>query len=174
MLDPLTDLSEIPGHALSLNHAGPPPGQAKGALTAGPVPHAVHEASFDPKIILHVILKRLWLLLAIILIAPTICWLYVRKLPPQFQATASMVLDNSTPQVLGSQFREIVDYEGGSWWSTREYQETQFQIIRSRTMAGDVAARLCAREATDPKMGARIPTAPTRSPSTRPSRPCRG
>ncbi len=159
-MDPFTNPKSGPqNNALGLYVPPGHPGRPGTALAPGPATRSAPEAAaFDPKIILHIILKRLWLFLAIVAIGPTVTWLYVRKLPPEYQTAASLVVDNSTPQVLGSQFRDIVDYESGSWWSTREYLETQFQIIRSRTMALDVASRLCARETTDPKTGAKMPS----------------
>src|SRR5687767_14942063 len=125
------------------------PGVGHSAAPVAAPPHNVRESSFDPKYILHVLLKRLWLLVAIVVVVPSLVWVYVRRLPKEYQATASMVLDSATPQYLGPQFRDIVDFEHGSWWSAYEYMETQFRIIRSRRVAGQVAAELCHHLVTD-------------------------
>src|SRR5262245_49030388 len=131
MADPLL----VPNSAL--------PGAGPQTAIATAAQNAVRESSFDPKYILHVLLKRLWLLVAIAIVVPSLVWVYVRRLPKEYQATASMVLDSNTPQYLGPQFREVVDFEHGSWWSAYEYMETQFRIIRSRSVASQAAAALC-------------------------------
>lgn len=128
-----------------------------GAQTKAPPPSSVRDSSFDLHFVAHVVLKRLWLLVAIVLVVPTAVWLYVRKLPREYQATASMVLDSTTPQYLGPQFRDVVDFEHGSWWSAYEYMETQFRIIRSRRVAGLVAKELCRQTLTDRMSGAQVP-----------------
>lgn len=129
------------------------------APQGGPALHAstVSESTFDPKAIVHIIMKRLWLLLAITALVPALVWFYVRKLPKQYQTAASMVIDVITPQVLGQQFRDVVDFENGAWWTAREYTETQFRIIQSRSMALSVAQRLCEVQATDRFSMAKVP-----------------
>jgi capsular exopolysaccharide synthesis family protein len=132
------------------------PGTHAPAQQAAAPQAAVRETTFDPKYILHVLLKRLWLLCAIITVVPTVTWLYVRKLPRIYQATASMVLDSATPQYLGPQFRDVVDFDHGSWWSAYEYMETQFRIMRSRRLAGLVAHELCRHQIAD-RAGNKVP-----------------
>ncbi|MCS6912195.1 MAG: polysaccharide biosynthesis tyrosine autokinase [Myxococcales bacterium] len=142
---PLVPNAGLPG---SVGHHVPPAHAAQSA---------VHETTFDPNYVLHVLLKRLWLVVAIVGLVPTVVWLYVRRLPKEYQATASMVLDSATPQYLGPQFRDIVDFEHGSWWSAYEYMETQFRIIRSRRVASQVAVELCRHTLLDRSSGARVP-----------------
>lgn len=133
------------------------PGVGIVATPQPPPSSSVRDSSFDLHFVAHVLLKRLWLLVAIVLVVPTAVWLYVRKLPREYQATTSMVLDSATPQYLGPQFRDVVDFEHGSWWSAYEYMETQFRIIRSRRVAGLVGKELCQKTLTDQASGAQVP-----------------
>jgi capsular exopolysaccharide synthesis family protein len=67
---------------------------------------------------------------------------YTLRQPKIYRATATIVIDSATPQVLGTQFRDVVDVEMGNWWSAREYLLTQHNVIRSEQNAYAVVDRL--------------------------------
>jgi capsular exopolysaccharide synthesis family protein len=58
-----------------------------------------------------------------------------------YRATATVLVDANPPKPLGKDVQTVVDIGAGSYWSTREYQQTQFKLIQSRAVAqGTVAA----------------------------------
>src|SRR5215218_4738774 len=73
--------------------------------------------------------KRKWLILALTACAGVATGFVVSKQPPVYEATASIVIELSVPQYLGSGFRDVVEVEP-SWWSSRETLETEFRTLR--------------------------------------------
>ena len=74
----------------------PTPAPPSGApLPVGGGGGAEGSPSFDPKNIIHILLKRLWLVLAITVSMPTAVWIYARGLPLPPPASA----DAKTPAV---------------------------------------------------------------------------
>jgi polysaccharide biosynthesis transport protein len=89
--------------------------------------------------------KRKWLILALTACAGVATGFVVSKQPPVYEATASIVIELSVPQYLGSGFRDVVEVEP-SWWSSRETLETEFRTLRSLSQATFVAKALCERQ----------------------------
>jgi len=59
-----------------------------------------------------------------------------------YRATATLHIDVAAPQVLGSGVEDVVEVGAGNYWSDKEYYETQYQVIKSRTVARGVVERL--------------------------------
>ncbi|HEY0715395.1 MAG TPA: polysaccharide biosynthesis tyrosine autokinase [Polyangia bacterium] len=95
--------------------------------------------------ILGLLRKRKWLILGLTACAGIATGFVVSKQPPVYEATASIVIELSVPQYLGSGFRDVVEVEP-SWWSSRETLETEFRTLRSLSQATHVAKALCDRE----------------------------
>jgi capsular exopolysaccharide synthesis family protein len=89
-----------------------------------------------------VVSKRWWAIVIALVVIVTGASAYVVRAPREYEARASVVIDSATPQVLGGQFRDVIDVEMGSWWSAREYIQTQYNVLRSESLANEVAARL--------------------------------
>ena len=53
-----------------------------------------------------------------------------------------MIIDSQAPQVLGAQVQEVTDMGAGAYWFSKEYFETQYNIIRSRYVAQMVVDKL--------------------------------
>src|SRR5262249_26519501 len=92
--------------------------------------------------VLGVIAKRSWAfaLTFIAIIGVTVAYLVTA--PRIYEAKTSIIIESSTPQALGQNFRDIVDMELGGWWSAHEYMQTQYAVLRSERLASDVARRL--------------------------------
>jgi polysaccharide biosynthesis transport protein len=88
--------------------------------------------------------KRKWLILGLTVCAGVATGLVVSKQRPTYEATASIVIELSVPQYLGSGFRDVVDVEP-SWWQSRETLETEFRTLRSYSQSLAVAKALCER-----------------------------
>lgn len=81
------------------------------------------------------LLKRKWVVLAVFVASVAAISLYTLRQPKVYAAAASLVIDNTTPQVLGENVREVVDVGSGSYWYTKDFYETQYRIIKSRMVA---------------------------------------
>ncbi len=102
---------------------------------------APHEQGFDLWRIYTGIIKRLWLVGIVAVVVVTVVAFYTFRQTSIYTAEASVVIDLTPPQVLQN-VQEVVPLGSGSFWSTREYFETQYRIIRSRAVAEKVVARL--------------------------------
>jgi polysaccharide biosynthesis transport protein len=95
--------------------------------------------------LLSVLRKRKWLILGLTACAGVATGLIASKQRPTYEATASMLIELSVPQYLGSGFRDVVEVEP-SWWQSRETLETEFRMLRSYSQAVAVARALCDRQ----------------------------
>lgn len=113
----------------------PPPAPGAAPAPVGDAP------GVDFLRIYHTLLKRLWLvgLVFVIVVAGVAAWTF--RQVPVYRAEASIVIDPSAPQVLKN-VAEVVETGAGNFWSTREYFETQYRILKSRAVAERVVARL--------------------------------
>lgn len=59
-----------------------------------------------------------------------------------FEATATVQFDPTPPKPLGGKVETVVEPGNGAMWDTREYYETQYQIIQSRRVALGVVKEL--------------------------------
>jgi len=59
-----------------------------------------------------------------------------------FEATASVQFDPNPPRPLGGKVESVVELGSGAVWDTREYYETQYQILQSRRVALGVVQQL--------------------------------
>jgi uncharacterized protein involved in exopolysaccharide biosynthesis len=116
--------------------------------------------------ILRLIRKRKWMILAISVAVPTVVGLASSKQTPIYQASASIVIDITVPQYLGTGFRDVVEIEP-SWWSSRENLETEFRVLRSDSQAVAVARALCDRKLSDGRLALQffLPNTSCTSPS---------
>jgi capsular exopolysaccharide synthesis family protein len=92
--------------------------------------------------VLAIISKRKWIFALALAVAVGVGATYIATAPKVYEARASIIIYANTPQVLGGQFRDVVDVEMGSWWSAREYIQTQYDELRSESLAADVALAL--------------------------------
>ena len=95
--------------------------------------------------ILGILRKRMWLILITTVCAAVATASVVSKQPRVYEATASLVIELSVPQYLGSGFRDVVEVEP-SWWHSRETLATEFRTLNSQSQAVAVARALCDRK----------------------------
>jgi succinoglycan biosynthesis transport protein ExoP len=114
-------------------------------LGAPPKAGSNQKPTADVGNILRLIRKRKLMILGISLAVPTVVGLATSKQTRIYQATASIVIDISVPQYMGTGFRDVVEIEP-SWWSSRENLETEFRVLRSDSQALAVAKALCDRK----------------------------
>lgn len=89
------------------------------------------------------VVKKNWpLILAISTVVALGVSLYTASQTKIFQAQATVQFDPQPVQPLGKEVQAVVDMGSGSYWSNREYYETQYQIIRSARVARETVKRL--------------------------------
>ncbi len=88
-----------------------------------------------------VTLKRFWLVVIVFgLTAGVGAWLLSQR-SDVFEATAEIVIETQTPRVLG-EVAPLEDPTGGTYWSAREYLNTQYRILAARAIAEEAVSRL--------------------------------
>jgi len=87
------------------------------------------------------LLRRMWLVALVfaIVVGGVAFWTF--RQVRYYKAETSIVIDLNPPQVLKG-VSEVVNLGEGNFWSTKEYFETQYRIIKSRAVAEKVVARL--------------------------------
>jgi polysaccharide biosynthesis transport protein len=59
-----------------------------------------------------------------------------------YRSTCVIQIDPSPPKPLGRDVQAVVDLGSSTYWATAEYYRTQFEILRSRTVAEETVRRL--------------------------------
>jgi capsular exopolysaccharide synthesis family protein len=99
---------------------------------------------------LGVLRKRWRVMTALLILTLAGVFVWTVRQPRIFEATCSIVIESTAPQVLEG-VKEVVEMGPGGWGSY-DFIETQFRIIRSRDMAQRVIDRLALGH--DPAFGA--------------------
>ncbi len=87
------------------------------------------------------ILKRKWIILTSFIVAVVIVAVYTLRQTKIYEAKSSVIIEPYAPQVLGN-VREVYNLGAGSYWSNKEYYETQYNIITSRVVSQKVVQLL--------------------------------
>ncbi len=90
----------------------------------------------------YVILKRMWTIVLVFVVVFTLVAVYTFKQPRVYEARASLIIDLSTPQVLGQEVQQVVELSAADYWNSDQYFETQYAIIKSRMVAEKVVEKL--------------------------------
>ncbi len=96
-------------------------------------PRAIHLSHY-----LKIVQKRLWVVLAVVVVATSATFYRVSGQVDQYRAAARIQIDREAPKVL--QFQEVVDAQAGMYGD--EYFQTMYQLIQSRSLAEEVIRRL--------------------------------
>ena len=88
-----------------------------------------------------IVLKRRWTVMAFFVVAVTLVTIFTLRQKKIYEASASVIIEVDAPQVLGN-VREVYNLGAGSYWSNKEYYETQYKVITSRTVAQRVVQLL--------------------------------
>jgi polysaccharide biosynthesis transport protein len=99
----------------------------------------------------HVVNKRKWLILGSVIVITAVALGWTWRKPRIYQATATVILDPQAPKVLGGQMAEVVQLGTGAFWANADYYNTQYKIIRSRSIAEHVVRKYELHK--DPRLG---------------------
>ncbi len=84
--------------------------------------------------------KRRWVLLSFFLIVVASATLWVVRQPRVYRATTTLEISQIAPKFTNIQ--ELGESTGSMYWQTREFNETQYQVIRSRRVAQRAVEKL--------------------------------
>jgi capsular exopolysaccharide synthesis family protein len=113
----------------------------RGRSDEGAIQTQVEEPGLNIQKYLQLLLKRKWLILSVLVVVlgATAVWTFTRT--KIYKATATVLVDQKAPQVLGNTVNDVVDLTAGGWRS-KDYIETQRRVVHSLTLARTVAERL--------------------------------
>ena len=87
--------------------------------------------------------QRKWLLLFTVTGFVSAIMFYVLRLPPQYLATATSIIDVEAPQILGREVQEVVNLgTSGAYFDPRQYMLTQYRIVQSLALSRRVVDSL--------------------------------
>lgn len=87
--------------------------------------------------------RKNWLLVVTVFVCATlVAGLFTGRQQRIYRSTAIIEVDPNPPRPLGGQVQNTVDLGAGSYWTNREYYETQLKVIQGRTLAEDVCRQL--------------------------------
>lgn len=90
---------------------------------------------------LGILRKQIWysLLFFALVVSGVALWTF--RQTPKYEASATLIIDTQPPRVFAN-LHEVVELGTGSFWSNKEYYETQYKVIASRSIAERVVERL--------------------------------
>ena len=100
------------------------------------------EEQIDLRKYFRIVRKSIWhILLATIIVVGAVTF-YTLRQPKIYKATASLQIETRAPSILGRQVEEVSQLGTGTYWSNKEYYETQYKVIKSRDVASRVVKKL--------------------------------
>ena len=100
------------------------------------------EGGFDALIVWRTVRKHWATALAAALIISVSVAFYTLGQTQIFESSSTIQFDPNPPRPLGGKFEAVVEMGSGAVWDTREYYETQYQIIQSMRVATAVVVEL--------------------------------
>ncbi len=101
------------------------------------------EEQIDLRDYLRVIMKRRWTIITVFAVVVITVTIHVHTATPIYEASTRLIIDKENPNVVSIQEVMAVDASG------RDYYQTQFKIIESRTVAREVIKRLNLEESEE-------------------------
>lgn len=100
------------------------------------------EGGFDGLVILRMVRKHWATAFAAALMISVSVAFYTLGQTKIFEASSTIIFDPNPPRPLGGKVEAVVELGSGPVWDTREYYETQYQIIQSMKVSQAVVAEL--------------------------------
>jgi capsular exopolysaccharide synthesis family protein len=96
----------------------------------------------DPRYYLRVIGRRKWMILLVFTVVCSGVVLYTVRQPRVYGAQISLIIDAKEPRFLDQQIQDVNNDTTGNYWANKEFLETQYKIIQSRSVSQRVAEKL--------------------------------
>ncbi|MBL0278458.1 MAG: polysaccharide biosynthesis tyrosine autokinase [Anaeromyxobacter sp.] len=89
------------------------------------------------------LVRRRWLVLPFVIATIAVTGIVTLRQTRVFDATCTIIIDLAAPKILEKEaFQEVVETGTGGYWYSKEYYETQYKVIGSRSVAQRVVDRL--------------------------------
>jgi capsular exopolysaccharide synthesis family protein len=99
-------------------------------------------SGIDFRMIWQLVLRRRWVILAVTVVVFGAVALYTLRQPKIYGAVTSLVIDSAAPRVLDNQVQDLSEPSTAGYWFSKEYTETQINIITSRAVAERTVEKL--------------------------------
>ncbi len=86
--------------------------------------------------------KRAWLIVLGLVAATAIAFGWTLRQPKLYRATATIIIDTQTANVLGRQVSDVVEMGTGGYWANASFFNKEYTVIRSRAVARRAAEKL--------------------------------
>ncbi len=96
----------------------------------------------DPRYYLRVIKRRKWMILLVFATVAAGTILYTVRQPRVYGAQISLIIDAKEPRFLDQQIQDVNSETTGNYWANKEFLETQYKIIQSRSVSQRVVEKL--------------------------------
>jgi capsular exopolysaccharide synthesis family protein len=91
---------------------------------------------------LTILSKRRYVIATFFSILVTVAGLWAWRQPKVYRAAATVEISPTAPRILGNGVQEVTDNGPGMQWATKDFYETEYQIMSSRAVAQRVADKL--------------------------------
>jgi polysaccharide biosynthesis transport protein len=99
------------------------------------------ESKIDYRAYWRTIRKRWPFVVLSIIVATVVAFVYTFRQPKIYEATCQVIIETMAPQVLPGS-KDVVELGTGTFWSNKEFYETQFRIIQSSSVGLRTAEKL--------------------------------
>ncbi|MBL9044322.1 MAG: polysaccharide biosynthesis tyrosine autokinase [Myxococcales bacterium] len=89
-----------------------------------------------------VLWERRWAVVLMLVLWPTLAALWTQSQPRIYETRASILVEASVPQVLGSAVQDVVDPTPANYYLMQDFLQTSRKVLTSDSLARRVAARL--------------------------------
>jgi uncharacterized protein involved in exopolysaccharide biosynthesis len=100
------------------------------------------EGSSELSRYLGVLWERRWAVVLMLVLWPTLAALWTKSQPRIYETRASILVEASVPQVLGSAVQDVVDPTPANYYLMQDFLQTSRKVLTSDSLARRVAARL--------------------------------
>jgi succinoglycan biosynthesis transport protein ExoP len=100
------------------------------------------EGSSELSRYLGVLWERRWAVVLMLVLWPTLAALWTKSQPRIYETRASILVEASVPQVLGSAVQDVVDPTPANYYLMQDFLQTSRRVLTSDSLARRVAARL--------------------------------
>jgi succinoglycan biosynthesis transport protein ExoP len=99
------------------------------------------EQKIDLRVYWRTIRKRWPFVVLSMIVATVIAFVYTYRQPKVYEATCQVIIEPTAPQILPGA-KDVVELGTGSFWSNKEFYETQYRIIQSTAVGQRTAEKL--------------------------------
>ena len=101
--------------------------------------------SIDLQAYWRTIVRRRWFLIPFFAVTVLVTAVVTLRMTKIYDATCTIIIDLAAPKVLDKDsVQDVVESGSGSYWFSKEYYETQYEVLTGRAVAQRVVDRACA------------------------------